>query len=59
MLVFWTLRKADQKYLDSFKIRCWRKMLKNSLADRVTNEVLHRGKKERNIPHTIKKVRLN
>jgi len=35
-------------------------MEKNSLADNVTNEeVLHRVKDEGNIPHTIKKGRLN
>jgi len=26
MLVIWTLRKADQKYLESFKMWRWRKM---------------------------------
>jgi hypothetical protein len=56
MLVFWTLRKADQKYLESFKMWCWRKMEKYRLADRATNEeLLHRVKVERNIPHTIKR----
>jgi hypothetical protein len=53
--VFWTLRKADQKYLERFKMWCWGKMEENSLPDRVTNEVLHRVKEERNIPHIIKK----
>jgi len=56
MLVFWTLRKEDQKHLKSFKMWCWRRMEKNRLADRATNEeVLRRAKEERNIPHTIKK----
>jgi hypothetical protein len=35
---------------------CWIKMEKISLAVRVkSEEVLHRVKKERNIPHTIKR----
>jgi hypothetical protein len=56
MLVFWTLRKADKKYLESFKIWSRRKMGKNSLADRVSDEeVLHRVKEGRNSLHTIKK----
>jgi hypothetical protein len=50
----WTLRKIDQKYLESFEM-CWRRMEKISWTDRVRNEVLHRVKKERNILHTIKR----
>ena len=34
----WTLRAADQKYLESFKIWCRRRMEKISLTDRVRNE---------------------
>ena len=34
----WTLRVADQKYLESFEMRCWRRMEKNSLTDHVRNE---------------------
>jgi hypothetical protein len=50
----WTLRKLDQKYLESFEMWCWRKMEKISWKDRVNNEaVLHRVKEERNILHTI------
>jgi hypothetical protein len=50
----WTLRKADQKYLERFEIWCWRRMEKISWTDRVRNEgVLHRVKEERNIVHTI------
>jgi hypothetical protein len=43
----WTLRKVDQKYLESFEMLCWKrleKILKNE-------EVMHRVK-ERNIVHT-------
>jgi hypothetical protein len=51
----WTLRKVDQKYLESFEMWCWRRMEKIIRADRVRNEeVLHRVKEERNIVHTIK-----
>jgi len=37
-----TLRKVDQKYLETFEMWCWRRM-KISWNDRVKNEeVLHR-----------------
>jgi hypothetical protein len=38
-----TIRKVDQKYLESLEMWCWRK-LKISWTDRVRNEVLHTGK---------------
>ena len=54
----WTLRKVDQKYLENFKISCWRRMEKISRTDRVRNEeVLRRVRKERNIIHRVKKGR--
>jgi hypothetical protein len=34
----WTLRKIDQKYLESFEMWCWRRMEKISWTDRVRNE---------------------
>jgi hypothetical protein len=34
----WTLRKADQKYLDSFEMWCWRRMEMINLTDRVRSE---------------------
>jgi hypothetical protein len=34
----WTLCKADQKYLESFGMRCWRGMEKISWTDHVRNE---------------------
>ena len=41
----WTLRKVDRKYLKSFEIWSWRRMVKISWTDRVRNiEVLHRVK---------------
>jgi hypothetical protein len=54
----WTLRKVDQKYLESFEMWCWRRM-EMSWTDRVRNEVLHRVKEERNILHTIKRRKAN
>jgi hypothetical protein len=50
----WTLRKVDEKYLESFKMWCWR--MEIIWAHRVRNEeVLHRVQEERNILHTIKR----
>jgi hypothetical protein len=34
----WTLRKVDQKYLESFEMWCWRRMEEISWTDRVRNE---------------------
>ena len=51
----WTLRKVDQKYLESFGIWCWRRM-KLSWTDRMRNEgVIHRVNEKRNIVHKIKR----
>ncbi|GFG31168.1 hypothetical protein Cfor_05154 [Coptotermes formosanus] len=56
----WTLRKVDQKYLESFEMWYWRRMDKISWTDRVRNEkVLHRVKEDRNILHTIKRRKAN
>ena len=51
----WTLRKADQKYLESSVMWCCRRVEKINWIDRVKNEVLYRVKEERNILHTIKR----
>jgi hypothetical protein len=56
----YTLRKADQKYLESTDMGCWRRLEKISWTDRVRNEeVLHRVKEERNIAQTIKSREAN
>lgn len=34
----WTLRKQNQKYLESFEIRYWRRKQEISWPDRVKNE---------------------
>jgi hypothetical protein len=56
----WTLRKVDQKYLESFEGCCWRRMGKISWTDRMRDEqVLQRVKEERNILRTIKIRKVN
>ena len=46
----WALRAADQKYLESFEMRCWRRMEKISWTDHVRNEdVLLSVNEQRNI----------
>jgi hypothetical protein len=56
----WTLRKLEQKYLESLEMWCWRRMEKISWTDRVNNEaVLHRVKEERNFLHTIRRRKAN
>jgi hypothetical protein len=42
----WTLRKLEWKYLESFKMWCWKRMEKNKCSEKVPNEVLeHIGEK--------------
>jgi len=56
----WTLRAADQKYLESFEMWCWRRMEKISWTDHVRNEeVLLRVNEQRNILHEIRKRKAN
>jgi len=58
--VTWTLRAADQKYLVSFEMWCWRRMEKISLTDHVTYEdVLLRVNEQRNVLHEIRKRKAN
>jgi hypothetical protein len=54
---YWTLMKADQKYLGSFEMLFSRRMEKISLTDHVRKEVLQRVKR-RNILPTKKEGRL-
>ena len=52
----WTLRKADQKYLENFKMWYCRRMDKNSWIHHARNEaVLRRVKNEWNMRQTVKK----
>ena len=55
----WTLRAADQKYLESFEMWCWRRMEKISWTDHVRNEVLLRVNEQGNILHEIRKRKAN
>ena len=56
----WTLRAADQKYLESFEMWCWRRMEKISWIDHVRNEeVLLQVNEQRNILHEIRKRKAN
>ena len=48
-----TVRKVDQKYLESIEMRCWRNIEKISQTDRVRKEVLHKVNEHRNMLHTI------
>jgi hypothetical protein len=53
-------RKADQKYLGSFEMWCWRKTEMISWTDRVrSEEVLHRRKEDKNILRTVKRRKAN
>ena len=56
----WTLRAADQKYLESLEMWCWRRMEKISWTDHVRNEnVLLRVNEQRNNLHEIRKRKAN
>ena len=56
----WMLRAADQKYLESFEMWCWRRMEKISWTDHERNEeVLPRVNEQRNILHEIRKRKTN
>jgi hypothetical protein len=50
-----TLRKVDQKYLESFEMWCWRMKEISSTVCVEKEEALKRIKKERNILHTMKR----
>ena len=56
----WTLRAADQEYLESFEMWCWRRLEKISWTDHVRNEeVLLSVNEQRNILHEIRKWKAN
>ena len=56
----WTLRAADQKYLESVEMLRWRRMEKISWTDHVRNEeVLLTVNEQRNIAHEIIKRKAN
>jgi len=56
----WTLRAADQKYLESFEMCCWRRMEKISWTDNVRiEEVLLTANEQRNILDEIRNRKAN
>jgi hypothetical protein len=56
----WTLRKVDQKYLESFEMWCWTRTEKIIWTEHVRNEEeLQRVKKERNVLQKIKRRKAN
>lgn len=55
----WTVKQNDMKKLEAFEMWCYRRILKISWTDKVTNiKVLERMKKELEIIHTIKRRKL-
>ena len=54
-----TVRAADQKYLGSFEMWCWRRMETIGWIDHVRNEVLLRVNEQRNILREIRKWKAN
>jgi len=55
----WTLRKVDQKYLESFEMWCCRRMEKNRWTNCVRKEEELQRVKDRNILQTIKTRKAN
>ena len=56
----WNKSCIDQKYQESFEMRCWRRMEKISWTEHVRNEeVLLRVNEQRNILHEIRKRKAN
>jgi len=56
----WTLRAADQKYLESSEMWCWRRMDKISWTAHVRDEeVFLRVNEQRNMLHEIRKRKAN
>jgi hypothetical protein len=59
VLKLWTLKKVDQKNLETFQMWCWRRMDKISWTENVRSKALQSGKKERNILYTIQRRKTN
>jgi len=56
----WTLRKVDQKYLQSFEMYCGTGIKRISWTERVRNEqIFQKVKEERNVLHTMKRKKSN
>lgn len=55
----WTLTEASMRKLEAFEMWCYRRILRISWVDRITNEeVLRRMDKEREVLNNIKKRKL-
>jgi hypothetical protein len=54
--VHWTLRKVYQKHLENTEVWCCRR-IEISWTNRVENEILHRVTVERNILHTVHRMK--
>jgi hypothetical protein len=55
----WSLRKVDQKYLESFEMWCWRRVEINWTVRVRNEEVLQRVKEDRNILENRKRRKVN
>ena len=55
----WTLRNVDQKFLENVEMWFWRKIEKISWTDHVRNEEALHTVKERNIVHTVNRIKIN
>jgi hypothetical protein len=53
----WTLRKLDQKHLESFEMWCWKRMEKISWMNRINNE--RKGGKEHSSHNKMKEGQLD
>jgi hypothetical protein len=58
--LLWTLRKIEQKYVESFRVWCSRRMEKTGWTERVNNkEIWKRVEEGRNIVHTTELKKAN
>jgi hypothetical protein len=56
----WTLRKLEQRYLESFEMWCWRRVEKIKWSEKVTNElVLERIGEKRTLLNNILRRKAN
>jgi len=42
----WTLGKIEERVVNAFETRCWRRTLKLTWADRITNDEVFQSEKE-------------
>jgi len=51
----WTVGKNEERIINAFERRCWRRMLKIKWTDRITNDKVFQGAKEERLLLKIKK----